>query len=136
MSQESLPLVAALPAVLVLLMISARAILTHSDASVAAWVRTALPTYDSALDWALHFSVGTMILGISTAFTIEQAASPIAVIGLFTGVFAACIAFVMARPPVRPDAPNPEMDGRSFGLSAITHSVLGVGLASLLIAAS
>ena len=136
MNQDLLPLVAAVPAVMGLLSVGARALLAAGNGAVAARVHSAVPSYEAALDWAVHFSVGAMVLGIGTALFVELASAPNPLIGLFTGLFAAALAFVMARPPVREDAPNPEMDGRSFGLSAFAHVLLGVGLSSLLIASS
>lgn len=136
MSHDWLPFVAAVPVILGLLVVGARAFLSVSQGPVAARLQSAVPAYETVLDWGVHFSVGTMLLGISTALVVELSASPVALIGLFTGVVAACTAFVMARPPLREEATNPEMDGRSFALSALVHSVLGVALASLLIAAS
>jgi hypothetical protein len=135
-SEAWLPLVAGVPPLLILVMAGTRVLLSSSDNLVAARLRRTLWDYETALDWAVHFAVGAMVLGISTALIVASTASPVALIGLFTGVIAACIAFVMARPPVRIDAPNPELDVRSFGLSVGAHSAAGLGLASLLIAGS
>lgn len=131
---EWLPLIAAIPAVLGLLAVGARVLLSSGAGPVSAWVETTIPSYESALDWALHFSMGAMVVGIGTALTVELASSPSPAIGLFTGFAGACVAFVMVRPPPRLDADRPELDGRSFGLSSLGHCLLGVGLASLLAA--
>ena len=135
LSEAWLALVAGVPTLLILAMAATRALLSRSD-GIAAGLERTFPGYETVLDWAVHFAVGAMVLAISTALVVEHAASPVALIGFFTGVIAACFAFVMARPPVRPDAQNPELDVRSFGLSVAAHSVAGLGLASLLIAAS
>src|SRR5688572_71227 len=61
-SHDWLPFVAAVPVILGLLVVGARAFLSVSQGPVAARLQSAVPAYETALDWAVHFSVGTMVL--------------------------------------------------------------------------
>lgn len=89
--------------------------------------------HDSFFDWALHFAVGSMLLGILTIGGLAAVDRPHPVVGLFTGVVAAVGAYVLARPPIRQQARNPELDGPLFAVSVAAHAAVGVAVALLLI---
>lgn len=91
---------------------------------------------ETPIDWAVHFAVGFMMLAIFTLYVVSAFETKSPVSGAFTGVAAALVAYTIARPPVRMEARNPELDGRLFAFSVAVHAVLGIALAMVLVAVS
>jgi len=88
---------------------------------------------ESAFEWAVHFSVGLMLLGILTVGGLGAVDRPHAVIGLFSGLLSAILAYFIARPPLRPDVKNPEIDLPLIAASSGVLALVGIAVASLLI---
>lgn len=56
--------------------------------------------------------------------------------GALTGSMAALMAYMIARPPVRETARNPELDGRTFLISALIHVLVGFALTEVMTTSS
>ena len=132
MNQTLVAIVVGLPTAVVILLAAARALLSVAQFRPGP-VLARLDPDNPASDWALHFAVGAMVLAIGSVIGVSIAGEPHALLGAFVGILSAGIAFVIARPPVREDAHNPELDVRAFLVSAAAQVALGIALAGLLI---
>ena len=132
MNQSLVAIIVGIPTAIVILLVAARALLPAVDLPRRS-VLARLEPDDPRSDWALHVAVATMVLAIGTVIGVSIAGEPHALLGAFVGIFAAGVAFVIARPPVRDEAHNPELDVRSFLVSAVAQAALGMALAAVLI---
>lgn len=111
-------LLVGVPSLLILTLISARAVRTR-------WVPQRMLAKarlnESAFDWIMHFAVGLMMLGVFTVLAFASTDRPHPLIGIFSGSMAAALAFATARPPMRVEARNPELDGPLITISAVVH---------------
>lgn len=132
MNEYHVGIVVGVPVFLMLALVAGRAVVRQVRLPVSS--PASKVSHESVFDWAVHFTVGSMLLGILTVLALMAVDRPHPLVGVFSGILAALGAFAIARPPVRENARNPELDGPLFGFSAGTHVVLGVALAIVLVA--
>lgn len=108
-------------------------LLTRSNINVPVKLRLAkFSENELAFDWAIHFSIGGMFVAVFTVTIFLLVDHQHAAVGIFSGIAASLLAYVVARPPIRDAAQNPEFDRAVIAASLLVHVLMGVLVASAL----
>lgn len=131
MNENHVGIVVGVPVVLMLALVAGRTLARQVQLPVPSQISKV--SHETVFEWAVHFAVGSMLLGILTVLALMAVDRPHPIVGVFSGIIAALGAYAIARPPIREHARNPELDGPLFSVSAGVHVVLGVTLAIVLV---
>ena len=133
---ETLAVVVGMPALFTVILIVGRALARSAVHVLPNSAFSKLKNHENIFDWAAHIGFGSTILAALTVLGLAAVDRPHPAVGIFAGPVAAVIAFVFLRPPVRPNARNPEIDGPLIATSIGVHITIGFLLAGVLVSGS